>query len=272
MIDNIETSLGLEASSVINIDNLNKGSGFEKLYNIPAIYYTTWLEKHGGVFKGKDVLDFGCGEGLASAGLSLFCGAKSVIGVDICEDFLHADAAIMAVSADLTIPDNVSFKKLPPAASLGKSEFDVIVSWSVLEHISQDIFDSQLSVIVNALRPDGYCIFQIAPLYYSPYGSHLFDIHEPWEHLTAQINLLETKTYELYDNYAFAKSAWNCFITLNKFTTENFVSRINLSGLELVDIYETFVNEVPDENLTKIFSYEVLTKNQILVVCKKSLK
>lgn len=269
MTDNIEKNIRLEVSSIIDIDNLNKGSGFEKLYNIPAIYYTTWLEKHGGVFKGKDVLDFGCGEGLASAGLSLFCGAKSVIGVDICEDFLQADAAIRAISADLTIPDNVSFKKLLPAASLGKNKFDVIVSWSVLEHISQDIFDSQLSVIENALRPDGYCIFQIAPLFYSPFGSHLFDAHGPWEHLTTQVNLLEKKVYDAYEDRVFAKDSWNCFITLNKFTTENFLSRINSCGLELIDIYETYVDDVPSKSLTSIFNRKLLTKNQILLIAKK---
>lgn len=254
----------------IDIDKISGRPGFEKLYRIPAIYYKTWLEKNGGTFIGKRVLDFGCGGGEASAGLSLFCGVESVLGVDIGTDFTECDALLKVISPELAIPQNVAFKTVPPASSLGESEFDVIVSWSVMEHVSQDVFDQQVKVIYDALKPGGYCVFQIAPLYYSPYGSHLFNNHKPWGHLSTQLDLLEAKIIKEVPDRDVVENLWGCFITLNKFTASEFKRRFSEAGLDVIDTYETYVKDIPDEQLCEVFCLDALTKEQILMVCRKA--
>jgi SAM-dependent methyltransferase len=257
----------------MNFDHnlISDSPGYEKLYKIPAVYYKTWLEKNGGTFTGKKVLDFGCGGGEASAGLSLFCGVESVLGVDIGTDFSQCDLMLKQIDPRLSIPQNVSFETVPPASSLGEAEFDVIVSWSVMEHVSQDVFDQQVKVIFDALKPGGYCVFQIAPLYYSPFGSHLFNIHDPWGHLSTQLDLLETKIIKEVPEKDVVSNLWGCFITLNKFTASEFVRRFSNVGLEVIDTYETYVKDIPSEQLCDVFCRDVLTKEQILMVCRKAM-
>ena len=56
---------------MLDIKDIEQSPYYERFYRIPAIYYKQWLEKHGGTFTDKIVLDFGCGEGIATIGLSL---------------------------------------------------------------------------------------------------------------------------------------------------------------------------------------------------------
>ncbi len=253
----------------LNVKGLASKPGFEKIHQVPAIYYRGWLEKYGGTFVGKEVLDFGCGEGLATVGLSLFCGARSVVGVEIGDDFLQCSDLLDQFEPSLRIPENVSFRRVAPAHSLGREKFDVIVSWSVLEHVSQDVFERQLKVIYECLRIGGYCVFQVAPLYFSSLGSHLFGAQQPWDHLTKQVDLLRSKVYEKYEDVATAENLWDCFLTLNRFTSSDFCDYISASGLKILGVYETYVNDVPSPRLLEIYRKEVLTKEQILLVCKK---
>lgn len=253
----------------IKLDQIEDKPGYEKYYRIPAIYYAAWLKKWGGDFSGSKVLDFGCGEGLVTCGLSEFCGAKEVVGVDISTDYLRCNQLLKEIDESLDIPGNVSFKKVNPVESLGSAEFDVIVSWSVLEHVAQDVFDEQLRSIYDALKDGGHCIFQIAPLFYSPRGSHLFGAHEPWEHLSMQTDLLYKKLQLANFGIDTAKGMWSCFETLNKFTDDQLVKRIDQSGLRVIDKYETYVSEVPSTELLQVYNKDILTKEQILLVCKK---
>ncbi|HSH88540.1 MAG TPA: methyltransferase domain-containing protein [Ramlibacter sp.] len=240
---------------------------YEKLYRVPNVYYRSWIEKHGGTLKGARVLDFGCGEGLASVGLSMFSDAASVVGVELGTDYLRLEPMLSEASPGLTVPANVQFRQAAPASSLGTSEFDVIVSWSVLEHVAQDCFDDQIAVLAQALRPGGLAVFQIAPLYHSAFGSHLFGVQEPWEHLTCQLDILHRKVVDRAG--PAAEGMWNCFLTLNRFGEREFKERIARNGLKIIDVYETFGEHVPDDRLLRLFDGMALVKNQILLVCTR---
>jgi SAM-dependent methyltransferase len=258
----IKTEIGLEESCPLH----------EKLFQIPAVYYSTWLNKFGATFVGATVLDFGCGEGLATTGISMFCGASRVDGVDICTDFSALFPNLSKHRLPLPSNEKVTFRAIEPCESLGENIYDVIVSWSVLEHVSQEIFDKQIDVLVRSLKSGGYMIVQIAPLYYSPFGSHLFDMHDPWEHLTLQTNLLYEKVRgKCGDNDAVLTGMWNCFATLNRFTDEEFIARLNKAGLEILHVYETdTLIECTQGVLKKIYQTEITNKEQILVVCRKN--
>jgi SAM-dependent methyltransferase len=253
---------------IVDPESIKQQPCYEKLYRIPAVYYSDWLKRFGGEFNAKRVLDFGCGEGLSTLGLSLFCDAEKVVGVDIGTDFARLPKELQSSSLDIDLPGNIEFRRISPCEDLGDAVFDVIVSWSVLEHVAQNIFDKQMAVLVKALKPGGYCLFQVAPLYYAPFGSHLFGLHAPWEHLLQQTDLLKDRVYDQCPKDV-ADGFWNCFVTLNRFTAEEFVHRLGQLHLEILNVYETYVADTPSENLLRIFNNDVLTKEQILVVCKK---
>jgi len=85
-------------------------------------YYTDWLNRYENGFSGKRVLDFGCGERLAALGVSMFCGAESVVGVDIGRDFERLPELVHSAGIT-TIPDSVSFRQIRPAEELGEGVF-----------------------------------------------------------------------------------------------------------------------------------------------------
>ncbi len=243
--------------------------GFVKFHTIPSVYYRSWLEKYNGTFLDKDVLDFGCGDGLATVGIQHFGNARTVTGVDIGNDFLSCEDLLAKISPSISIPNNVAFNQITPGTSLGSNKFDVIVSWSVLEHVSQNIFEKQLECLYEALRPGGHFVFQVDPLYYCSFGSHLFGLQEPWEHLYSQSDLLEQKVFNQCTDQQLAVNLWQCYLTLNRYTDKNFVEGIHKVGFKILESYTTYTSDQPSASLLEIYDREVLTKEQILIVCTK---
>ena len=219
---------------------------YERLKNIPSIYYKNWLEKHGKEIAGSNVLDFGCGAGLTTVGLSLYCHAKSVVGMDIGRDFERVTNHLHEIDDRIEVPNNVLFKQVEPCGDLGENHFDIIVSWSVLEHVSQQFLLIQLEKLKSALKSDGLCVFQMAPLYYSAWGSHLFSGLEPWHHLKHQTNILREKVRAAAGSDARFHDLWNCYETLNRCTLSDFRENLTLAGFAIVDEYITYNDEIPE--------------------------
>jgi len=63
------------------------------------------------------------------------------------------------------------------------SSFDLVYSIATFEHVSDPL--ETLKTIKRLLRPGGYGYIQAAPLYYSPFGHHMFGYfdHYPWIHV-----------------------------------------------------------------------------------------
>lgn len=255
--------------AALAMDDVENKPGFEKFYRIPAVYYRQWIEKHGGNLHGSRILDFGCGEGLASVGLAHFCGASFVHGVDIGPDFEHCAAALAAIDPAIKIPENVRFERIAAGDTLPRDAYDIVVSWSVLEHVSADVFDAQVRLLFEALVPGGLACIQIAPLFYSPRGSHLFGLHRPWEHLSSQHDLLRQRVFSSVPDARAANDLWDCFITLNKFTADEFVRRLGAAGFLIEDSYQTTAPEEPDQGLLEAYQRRSLTLEQLLLVCRK---
>jgi SAM-dependent methyltransferase len=249
-------------------DNLINHPEFERLFNIPTKYYSYWLNKYKYTFDSSDVLDFGCGYGYATVGISKFCNANKVVGVDIGQDYLKLNSLPDAPIID--IPDNVTFKNILPGVDLGSNLYDIAVSWSVLEHVSQDIFNLQLKKIYNSLKPGGCFIFQVAPLYYSPYGSHFHNLQKPWAHLETQTSIMKQQIESKLGGAENAVDHWNCFITLNKYQKQDFIDSAISTGFELLELYETPTKETPSERLLNIYTREALMLEQILAIMRKS--
>lgn len=103
---------------------------------------------------GKRVLDAGCGTGYGSHHLLTACGAKSVLGIDL------SDKAI-AYCQSRYIAENLRYEAmdLQQLTLSGRSQFDVIFSSNVLEHVAD--VDTFLKTACRLLTPDGVFVLAV---------------------------------------------------------------------------------------------------------------
>lgn len=123
-----------------------------------------------GELRGKDVIDFGCGDGAETVEIAQ-AGANSVVGVDI--QTARFPAAVERAAA-AGVADRVRF------AARAESPVDVIVSIDSFEHFGNP--KEILQIMSSLLRPGGRVIASFGPTWFHPLGGHLFSVF-PWAHL-----------------------------------------------------------------------------------------
>jgi SAM-dependent methyltransferase len=122
------------------------------------------------LIRDKTVIDFGCGDGIATLDLARH-GAKKVIGLDILKSAL-AKAASNAAAAGLGHCCEFSTST--------DTQADVIVSLDAFEHFGDPA--AILQTMHNLLKPGGCVMVSFGPTWYHPLGGHLFSVF-PWSHL-----------------------------------------------------------------------------------------
>jgi cyclopropane fatty-acyl-phospholipid synthase-like methyltransferase len=228
-----------------------------------------WVADHGGL-AGKDVLDFGCGEATMALGIALRHGARRVVG---CEIHKEIDNCVPYAKAQLgleRLPDNLELRRVDadtPLEALGS--FDVIYSWSVFEHVSQNLIVDCLVKMRRVMRPGGVMFLQTTPLYYSAEGSHMKPwVPAPWAHLSMQQDLLyaalraKTKSREQADHLQWV------YETLNRVTAPQLLRAAKEAGFEIVREYTTRDEVAVPEELKEIYTEEALTTNQLVFLAK----
>lgn len=260
---------------------------FNDRYNKAPNIFKDWMQ---GKLDLSDatILDFGCDTGVMTLGIANHCNPKKVIGIDINSNHKYLINETYKHLNINKLPDNLGFYITEPNEKLAEyfskrsqSKFDCIFSWSVFEHVSQEILEQMIIELHKTVRKDGYAFIQIAPLYYSAFGSHLSTlIPEPWAHLTTQLNLFQsyifdspkTSPYEKEDNENFEKikhALWSTYITLNKITADKLIDLFISTGFILIDQYRSFCQINPTAELTSIYKKEILVTEQIVGLFKK---
>jgi SAM-dependent methyltransferase len=114
-----------------------------------------------------DVLDFGCGWGGET--LWLADHVRSAVGVDI-----EPGAIALANRALHTSPrQNCRFVCAPDGRlPFADNSFDAVFSTDTFEHVMD--LDRAFGEILRVLRPGGSLLTRFGPLFYSPYGYHLY--------------------------------------------------------------------------------------------------
>ncbi len=125
------------------------------------------------VVTGRRVADVGCGDGLIDLGVCVRGHPKEMVGFDV----RPLDGGQLTTLRSLV----GSSGELPPALSFATSEprhvpapprhFDIVVSWSAFEHISDPV--AMAREMHRILRPDGTLLVQLWPFFMSEHGSHL---------------------------------------------------------------------------------------------------
>lgn len=242
-----------------------------KFISLPATI-ADWVSGYSSLAD-AEILDFGCGEGITALGLALQYDPARVVGVDIMPD---PERCLPIAKTELglsSLPGNLELHRVQPGHLHNTSDrFDVIYSWSVFEHVDMRVIDDVIGLLYKSLKPNGVIFIQIAPLYYSSEGSHLYDfIKEPWGHLLHQSNVYYDKlaTTETVDNEELRKSLMSTYTTLNRITVPELERRFENNNFEIIRKYTTRDPLDPPNLLTEIYNRDVLTTNQVVLLLKK---
>ena len=140
-------------------------------------FYLDFTDEEG-IFKGKTVLDIGCGAG----GKTMYyasLGVEKIYGVDILEKY-RAEAE--ALAEELGVNDKFNFVS-GDASNLPfeDNSIDTIIMNDAMEHVDHP--EAVLKECLRVLSPKGRLYLNFPP-YYHPHGAHLSDaIGIPWVHM-----------------------------------------------------------------------------------------
>jgi SAM-dependent methyltransferase len=191
-----------------------------------------------------------------------------VVGVDIGPD---PERCLLLAQEKLglsELPANLELHRVRPGfLHRDDDKFDVVYSWSVFEHVDQKLIDRTLRLIKSSLKPDGLFLTQIAPLFYSSEGSHLYQkISEPWCHLLMQHNTLHERLVAAVPDRNEFLTLWGTYRTLNRITVDELVDRIERAGFKVLRTLADKEGRRPPAHLAAIYKNDVLTTHQVVVL------
>lgn len=255
-----------------------------KFIDVPDII-NDWLDGVGG-FSGKDVLEFGCGEGTMALGVALRKGARRVVGVEVLDVYRECLPIARRQLSLSELPDNLSLCQIEPGEDLKAfGQFDVVYSWSAFEHVDQALLPRAFASIRAIVKLCGTFFLQISPLYYSANGSHMGPwIPEPWAHLWMQGNQFQRRLltaaetspevrneWSVYipadaDTTAERSALWDTYVALNRVTVHQLRHLARQAGFEIVREYRTLCDAAPPPELAEIYDAEALVTEQIVLL------
>ncbi len=117
-------------------------------------------------FKGKTVIDIGCGHGALSIHIASQ-GAKQVVGIDL--DMSRIEFAREILKSKYPEYSSIVKFECCPLAEV-RQKFDLAISKDAFEHIED--LPGMMRDIADRLNEGGMLITGFSPLYYSPFGDH----------------------------------------------------------------------------------------------------
>lgn len=157
--------------------------------------------------RGKDVLDFGCGDGALGLFLAGSKQPRSVVGIDLNAAAI-ARARHAAQTANLPAGSRVDFRQGNVAGlPLPDQSVDTIVAFDCLEHVMKP-----LPIFMEwhrVLRPGGACLIEWFP-YKGPWSPHMESlIPIPWAHVVFGQRAMFRAAQAIYDDPGFVPRHWD---------------------------------------------------------------
>ena len=250
-------------------DTINDETYRLKFVFLPNII-KEWMREYGGL-QGKELLDFGCGEGTTAIGMALRMHPKRVVGVEVQPHLLERCLPIAQAQLRLArLPFNLELRRIEPGSLHDpRDRFDLIYSWSVFEHIDRGLLPGILKQLRGALKPNGLLFVQIAPLYYSAEGSHMMPwIPEPWGHLLDQHSVYCDKLRANTHDDAEFQSQWSTYRSLNRVTADELVEMARTTGFEVLRDYRTKDEREVPARLLALYLKDTVTTNQVVLLLR----
>ena len=168
---------------------------------------SSWSAFQGIELTGRNVLDFGCGDGALSLFLAMKQSPASIIGVDL--DPAAIERA-KAARSSAQIPSSVHLDFLLGSTDglpIPDTSVDFLVAFDCLEHVM-----SPLAIFrdwFRVLRPGGRCLLEWFP-YKGPWGPHMEAlIPVPWAHVLFGQKAMFRAAEQLYDLPHFVPRHWD---------------------------------------------------------------
>jgi len=201
--------------------------------------------------RGKNILEVGCSDGLA-CDLLLSEEPQQITGVDV-----------MGVVGCGYRDSRIRYKQVDGMClPFDDNSFDVCYSIATLEHCVDPI--KVIEEMKRVTVPGGYCYIQAGPLYYSPFGHHMFGYFDdfPWVHLRLStdemIDSLKRKGLSNNIQTAFGKDA--------ETYVHSMMSLDHINGRRLAEYGLEYFERLPDVKLiasTKSYEGENLLNDTI---------
>ncbi|MDD5390739.1 MAG: class I SAM-dependent methyltransferase [Gallionellaceae bacterium] len=154
---------------------------------------------------GKDVLDFGCGEG----DLSFYVAnlpVKSITGIDVDHDRVRS-ATARAEQLPLAMKPRFIPASNFHSIDMADASVDVLLCFDVLEHIMD--YPSIIQDWKRVLRPGGEVMIWWMP-WFHPYGHHIESLVPlPWAHVFFSDRTLIKTCARIYDLPEFKPRVWD---------------------------------------------------------------
>ncbi len=191
---------------------------------------------------GRDVLDFGCGEGPLSFYLADRTEVKSLIGVDIDPDAIARAIAFLGAQ---TRQNHISFRLgSVDGIPIDDQSVDTILAFDCMEHVMDPaaIFAEWHRV----LRPGGRVLVEWFP-FKGPWGPHMQSlIPIPWAHVLFGERAMFEAAARIYDDANFVPRHWdldkngqkkpNKWTNLRSFQEQGYLNQLDTDDvLKLAD-------------------------------------
>lgn len=234
---------------------------------------------------GRNVVDFGCGDGAMALGVASRTEAR-VVGVDLYKTYLRLSVLAKENLGTERLPATLAFEQTTLGAPLpfAAGSIDLVYSWSVFEHLADAA--GTLAEFTRIVRHGGRLFIQIEPLYYGPFGSHLRRlVAEPWAHLLhdaddflrmaagARDTVPDEEKDILYRTHAFDELKAHLldeYRSLNRITADELVRLVRRAGFRIEESRRIAEEGLrPDPRLLERYPLELLVTNQIVLVAVK---
>jgi SAM-dependent methyltransferase len=242
---------------------------FQKVYGLPEII-SSWLCDRTQLETAR-ILDFGCGHGETALGTALRLPRANVFGVDLTTSAEALRARTKELLPQLAFPANLRIEQIEAGdvPTFG-AKFDVIYSWSVIEHIDAGFLDEVLRQLSDALVDDGWMFVQIEPLFYSAFGHHVsWGPGFAWAHLTDQSDKFAKRLRKFAPEDHAAAELTSCYDTLNRLTAEELKDRLESAGFFIDAQYRTKRKTDMPEGLLYAYRRDVVETEQLVMACRK---
>jgi len=216
-------------------------------------------------FKTARVLDFGCGAAIAAASIALRHPRATVFGADVVQPDRDRLQTQFDEQAGLPLPENLSLF-MAESGTLPREicDLDLIYAWSVFEHVDFEQITDVMRLIRERLSAKGVVLLQIKPLYFSPWGSHLYRYDStPWVHLLQARDVLKNKVMSSNAPAVTKMREWQQFESLNKATADDIKEAAQRAGFSVLREERLPTREKPPPRLLRLYSSEALTTEEL---------
>jgi cyclopropane fatty-acyl-phospholipid synthase-like methyltransferase len=219
---------------------------------------------------GANVLDFGCGEATTALGLALRMHVGRVVGIDIGPELTQCGALAKRELGLESLPENLTLLQIDAGSMHDDSEqFDLIYSWSVFEHVRQDLTLHTLRMLRRHVRPEGLLFIQVSPLFYSSEGSHLITkVPERWGHLYYQDSEYMRMLSEAITDQQELEGYTSTYRTLNRMTAPRLAREVQEAGFEILRDYRTYDEYPIPPEVEAVYQTDALRTQQIVLLAR----